>query len=139
MADLDPNIIIDMSRAVAAIDERTKALQNADVQAQAQADHRHRNVMAAIETFVPRREIEAMNAATRTYAEQMAKDSRDHCDTNREAVIERVDRVEESLGEIHATAKSVNRWVLGAVGSGLLAAVGYVATHALHLKVFWQE
>lgn len=134
MNNLDPNILIDISSKISAVDERTKALQNADQQAQAMADHRHRNVMAAIETFVPRREIEAENKAIRAYAEELAQDTRDHCDTNREAVLTRVTTVEGSLGEIHKTAKSLRNWTLSAIGSGALGGLGLLAQHFLHLK-----
>jgi hypothetical protein len=131
---LDPNIIIEISSKISAIDERTRALQAADAQAQVNADHRHRNVMAAIETFVPRREIEAEHKAIRAYAEELAQDARDHCDTNREAVLTRVSDVEGSLGDIHKTAKSLRNWILSAIGSGFLGGLGLLATHFLHLK-----
>lgn len=93
--------------------------------------------MAAIETFVPRREIKSENKVIRSYAERMAKGTRDHCDFNREAVISRVGEVEKSLDELHATAKSANRLLLGTVGSGLVAFLGCLATNMLHIKVFW--
>lgn len=134
MADLDPNIIIDISSKISAIDERTKALQNADVAAQTSADHRHRNVMTAIESFVPRREIEAENKAIRAYAERLATDTRDHCDMNRAAVLERVTGVEGSLGDINKTAKSMRNWLVSALGSGLLGGLGLLVQHFLNLK-----
>ena len=139
MAELDPNIIIDISKTISAIDERTRALQNADIAAQKAADHRHANVMQAISTFVPRREIETMNDATRGYAEQLAKESREHCDTNRELVIARVSVIEEAVKEITSAAKSVNRWFLGVVGTAAVTALGYLTTHFMHIKLFWQN
>ena len=139
MAEIDPNIIIDISKTMAAIDERTRALQNADVQAQIQADHRHRGVMQAIQLFVPRPEIENMNKSTRDYAEQLAKDSRDHCDANREAVVARVNKIDETVEAFSATVKSLGGWILGVLGSAIVAGGGYLLTHLQVLKTLWQD
>lgn len=55
---LIPADLSDIKVALARIEGQTIALQKADETAQANADHRHRNLLQAIETFVPRRELE---------------------------------------------------------------------------------
>lgn len=139
MAEIDQNIIIDISKTISAIDERTKALQNADVQAQIQADHRHRGIMQVIENFVPRREIESMNSSTRAYADQLAKDTRDNCDVNREAVIARVDKIDKTVESFSATGKKLVAWFLGVIGTAIVGGIGYLASHMMHLQFAWQN
>jgi seryl-tRNA synthetase len=126
VAEINPNVIIDISTKIAEIGERTKALQDADKQAQEAANHRHRNVMQAIEQFVPRREIEAENVAIRKYAEQMADAAKVHCDANREAILHRVTGIEKTIGDF-TTGWSKIKWALiFAAGSGALSGLGYI-------------
>lgn len=135
MAEIDPNILIEISGKISGIDERTKSLQAADIQAQQNADHRHRNVMTAIENFVPRREIESMNAQNRAYAEKMAQDTRAHCDTNRDAVVGRVEKVEISLKEILDNSKWLKRALITAAIGAFLSAGAYAWNIIFVLKI----
>jgi hypothetical protein len=128
MNNLDPNVLIDISKTVAAIDERTKASEK-------QADHRHSNVMTAIQNFVPRREIESENQAIRDYAKQLATDTKNHCDANREAIVHRVESIEGSLGEIKNAAKGFRNWLMGVLGTAVVAAITYVGAH--FIKAPW--
>nr|WP_128083395.1 hypothetical protein [Methylobacterium sp. B34] len=68
-----PKDLSDIKYAVGRIEATVTALQVADATAQANADHRHRNVMQAIETFVPRRELEIEFGKCADRAEHLSK------------------------------------------------------------------
>ena len=119
MNSLDPNVLLEISTKIAGIDERTKA-------AEKNADHRHSNIMSAIQNFVPRREIEAMLTSNRDYAETLATATKQHCDQNREAVIARVEVVESGLRTILDNSKWLKRAFISAAITASVAAGAYL-------------
>jgi hypothetical protein len=135
VAELDPNVIIDISTKIAEIGERTKALQQADIQSQAAADHRHKNVMQAMENFVPRREIEAEFQSTRKYAENMVEAAKAHCDQNRDAILHRVERIEDTIKEFTGGWSKIKWALLFAAGSGAISGLGYVGHLLFSVKL----
>ncbi|WP_156399189.1 hypothetical protein [Methylobacterium sp. Leaf466] len=124
MNTLDPNILIDISTKIAGIDERTKSLQAADISAQTNADHRHRNVMQAMETFVPRREMEHMLSRVT-----------EHCDTNRNILSSRVEVVEKAIETIKDNGVWIKRTVIGAGITALIALGAYLWKIVFVLKL----
>lgn len=106
-----------------------------------EAEHRHTNIKMQLEgvekrldNYVPRREIETMDAATRAFAKTMADEAKAHCDTNRAAVIARVNVVEDGLKGIRDDSRWIKRAVITAAISAAIGLGAHVWNTVVVLK-----
>ncbi|MCJ2030707.1 hypothetical protein MKK50_15125 [Methylobacterium sp. J-043] len=129
MSDLDSNFATDVKVALARIEERqvssSKEIAGLKESVTLQFstfrdeyDHKLNNVKAVQQTFMPAKEIE-----------QKLELIRSHCDSNREALSDRVKSIEEGI-------RHYGRWAIGLAASsgiGLVAMIWGIVSKAFNI------
>lgn len=121
----------EIGEKLARIEGKSETIQVEQQAAQKAADHRHANVMQAIETFVPRKEIESNHRSVLERIDAVDKDARARDVEVEKDARERDDAISAKVKSIETKAWAALVGVISAVGLAALGVLGKITLWAI--------